>query len=275
LLFKREVGVEPTLFSFNESNLGINVLMSPEEHRDAIKILGAHFESIGLKTKLLLADANEPRAVEYPLPALVDAEAMRYVGMVSYHSWNGGTDQQLIAWRDHARRANLPLTVAEAGHDPDAHQYRAVLTEPWYAMEEIENYLRCMTLSQPESVLHWQLTGDYGFLTEDLQPTRRWWQFKQLADLSPRGARHLLTKCDRRDITIAALGDEGGIASVIHIGNTAAARTIALSGLSDPAYRIILTDASRAMSEVGRLETKAGRAELNLPAQSFVTLVRE
>ena len=38
---KRHYGVEPELFSFNESNIGVMVLMTPEEHRDIIKFLGA------------------------------------------------------------------------------------------------------------------------------------------------------------------------------------------------------------------------------------------
>ncbi|HMB95547.1 MAG TPA: hypothetical protein VKK61_05870, partial [Tepidisphaeraceae bacterium] len=83
LMFKKVVGDEPQLFSFNESNLGINVLMSPTEHRDMIKLLGAHFASLGLRTKMLLGDANEPRAVDYVKAALADPEAMKYVGAVS------------------------------------------------------------------------------------------------------------------------------------------------------------------------------------------------
>jgi len=30
--------------------------------------------------------------------------------------------------------------------------------EPWYALDEINLYLRCMALSRPISILHWQLT---------------------------------------------------------------------------------------------------------------------
>jgi O-glycosyl hydrolase len=206
---------------------------------------------------------------------LADPDAMQYVGLVSYHSWNGGTDEQLIAWRDHARRANVPLTVAEAGTDPDAHQYRNIVAEPWYALEEIENYLRCMNLSQPASLLHWQLTPDYGFLTPEMQPTRRWWQFKQLADLSLAKSRYLPAKCDRSDITVVALGDQDG-ATVIHVGNTGAARAMKVHGLPSTStkFRVFITDASHEMKQVDPIETQNGRAEINLPAQSFMTLTR-
>ena len=39
---KQTYGVEPDLFSFNEANIGIDVLLTPEEHRDAIKRIGSH-----------------------------------------------------------------------------------------------------------------------------------------------------------------------------------------------------------------------------------------
>ena len=45
---KERYGVEPALFSFNESDLGINVRQTPREHNELIKNLGAVFASKGL-----------------------------------------------------------------------------------------------------------------------------------------------------------------------------------------------------------------------------------
>ncbi|MBC8109302.1 MAG: hypothetical protein H7Z14_22150 [Anaerolineae bacterium] len=282
LMFKEQVGAEPAMFSFNESNLGINVLMSPEEHRDMLKRLGAHFESLGLKTKMLLGDANEPRAVDYVNAALADPEAMKYVGMVSYHSWNGGTDEQLIGWRNHARRAGVPLIIAEAGTDPDAHQYRNIISEPWYAVEEAENNLRCLTLSQPASIMHWQLTPDYGMVSagkndgDPIQPSRRWWQFKQLADLSPATATIFATKCDQPAITVAALGETTSVASAVHFSNVGAERKARINGLPTGAkFHCYVTDGDRNMKQSDELLTSNDAIELTLPAQSLVTLVAE
>jgi len=42
---KQNYGVEPALFSFNESDLGINVRQTGEEHAELIKGLGAYFAS--------------------------------------------------------------------------------------------------------------------------------------------------------------------------------------------------------------------------------------
>jgi O-glycosyl hydrolase len=282
-MFKENVGAEPAVFSFNESNLGINVLMSPEDHRDMLKRLGAHFKSLGLTTKLLVGDANEPRAVDYVNAALADPEAMKYVGMVSYHSWNGGTDEQLVGWRDHARRAGVPLIVAEAGTDPDAHQYRNIISERWYAVEEAENNLRCLTLSQPVSIMHWQLTPDYGMVSpgknesDPIQPSRRWWQFKQLADLSPVKSAIFPARCDRSAITVAALGDARRGASVVHLSNVGAERKAIIVGLpaGEKQFRLYVTDAERDMKELDPLNADTGTVELTVPAQSFVTLVAD
>ncbi|MEO6734797.1 MAG: hypothetical protein ABIM97_00455, partial [Ginsengibacter sp.] len=56
---KDEYGTEITNFSFNESDLGINVRQTGEEHAKLIKELGAYFVSRGLTTKLLLGDNSD------------------------------------------------------------------------------------------------------------------------------------------------------------------------------------------------------------------------
>ena len=45
-------GVEVQCFSFNESDLGINVRQTGEEHDELIKGLGAYFASTGLKNQI-------------------------------------------------------------------------------------------------------------------------------------------------------------------------------------------------------------------------------
>ncbi len=280
LAFKQAVGAEPELFSFNESNIGINVLLSPEEHRDAIKRLGAYFESLGLHTKLLLGDANEPRAVDYVVAALADADAMKYVGAVSYHSWNGGTTEQLVGWRDHAERAKVPLIIAEAGTDPEAHRYLAVLVEPWYAIDEVASYVRCMNLSRPTSILQWQLTPDYGLVQGGEAPdkpivtSQRWWQFKQLDQLTPPDAAYLSTSSDHPEITAAALATAGEAISVIHLVNTGASRQIRITGLpaKPGSISVHITDARRRVKALDPILVSNGQTRVTVPSQSFVTL---
>ena len=69
---KEKYNVEISLFSFNESDLGINVRQTGEEHDKLIKGLGAYFVSRGLKTKMLLGDNSDATTYEFIYPALND-----------------------------------------------------------------------------------------------------------------------------------------------------------------------------------------------------------
>ena len=123
---KAHYGSEPKLFSFNESNIGIAVLQSPQEHADAIKHLGKYFASRGLATKMLLGDTGDPPPVDFINVALNDPEAAKFIGGVSFHSWHGGTEEQYAKWRAAATKLNVPLLVAEGGTDSDAYAYPTI-----------------------------------------------------------------------------------------------------------------------------------------------------
>ena len=92
LVYARDhYGVEPNFFSFNEPSIGIYVLFSPEQHRDAIKLLGSAFAARGLKTKMvsgrgLTVQPSAPHMLSRRLLTLVHCNN---VGVVSIHSWPG------------------------------------------------------------------------------------------------------------------------------------------------------------------------------------------
>ena len=56
LYAKRYYGIEFSMFSFNESDLGIDVLHTPQEHADFIKEFGAYLAGLNLPTRMLLGD---------------------------------------------------------------------------------------------------------------------------------------------------------------------------------------------------------------------------
>ena len=74
---KEAYGVEPKLFSFNESDLGINVRMTGQEHADFIKKLGAYLASKELTTKMLLGDNSNATTIDFIQPALEDPATQR------------------------------------------------------------------------------------------------------------------------------------------------------------------------------------------------------
>ncbi len=278
---KKNYGAEPELFSFNESDLGIDVHLTPEDQHLLIRELGAAMQAAGLKTKMLLGDTSSPspRPNTFMDPTLADPDAMKFVGAMAYHSWNGGTDQQLALWGQAAQRTHLPLLVSEGGTDPDSYRFPNLFLEPWYSIDEINLYLRCCALSQPASILHWQLTENYSPLASagrgaPLQPTQRFFNLKQL-DLTPSEAPWLAASVDRPHLTVAAYGDDmHGYA--IHLINTGAAREVTLTGIPASIKELhqFVTDEHRHMQEIEKpLPVAAGMVKFTLDADVFVTLL--
>ncbi len=283
LYLKQQYGVEAFAFSFNESDLGINVRQTAEEHRDFIKGLGAHLAAIGLATKLLLGDTSDAWPIDFIKSAMNDLEAVKYINAVSFHSWRGCTDEILAQWSEAAQKLNVPLLVGEGSTDAAAWTYPQIFDESSFALHEINLYTRICGLSQPKSILQWQLTSDYSLLAgggvfgndkEPLRPTQRFWNLKQLA-ATPAGAFALPISCDAPNITSAAFGNLANGQYAVHLVNTGATRAATLTGL--PAnlkeLRIYVTDGARGMEEGKRISAANGKAQFTLEAVSFTTLM--
>lgn len=283
LYLKQQYGVEAFAFSFNESDLGINVRQTAEEHRDFIKGLGAHLAALGLATKLLLGDTSDAWPIDFIKPGMNDLEAVKYINAVSFHSWRGCTDEILAQWSAAAQTLNVPLLVGEGSTDAAAWTYPQIFDEPSFALHEINLYTRICAISQPKSILQWQLTADYSLLAgggvfgneqEPLRPTQRFWNLKQLAS-TPAGAFALPITCNNPNVTSAAFGKLVNDEYAVHIVNSGAARAATLTGL--PAnlkeLRIYVTDSSRGMVEGERISVVNGEAQFTLEAVSFTTLM--
>jgi len=281
---KRAYGVEAALFSFNESDLGINVRQTGEEHAALIKGLGAYLASQGLATKMLLGDNSDATTTDFILPALNDLEARPYIGAVSFHSWRGWSDELLAFWGNAARKLNAPLLVGEGSTDAAAWLYPQVFKEPWFAMQEITLYTRICAIAQPLAILQWQLTADYSILAGGgvfgeegpLKPTRRFWNLKQLSS-TPEGSFVLPITCRQPNIDCAAFGNIAAGLYAVHIVNNGAGRPATLEGLPSgvKTLRVIVTDDTGGMEEKARVEVSDGKAELTLDAWSFSTLLAE
>ena len=284
LCLKENYGTEVALFSFNESDLGINVRQTPQEHDALIKGLGAYFKSKGLKTKMLLGDNSDATTYEFIYPALNDPGAREYIGAISFHSWRGWSTELLQKWRDAATKINVPLIVGEGSIDAAAWNYPSILEEQVYTMEEINLYIRLLSICQPLSILQWQLTSDYSPLAgggifgnnEPLRPTQRFWNFKQLAS-APKGLFAMPVTSDRPDITVAALGDNKKEVYTIHIVNNGAGRDAAITGLpsSVKELSIYITDKNRAVKKERTIHVLKGNANFHLDAGTYTTLITE
>jgi hypothetical protein len=278
---KETYGVEAYAFSFNESDLGINVLHTPQEHADFIKGLGAYMASRGLATKVLLGDNSDATTFDFILPALNDPETHKYIAAVSFHSWRGCDDETLHKWAGSARRLNVPLIVGEGSTDAAAWRYPQIFLEPTFALYEINLYVRIAAICQPLSILQWQLTSDYSILwgagiygsDGALRPTQRFWNLKQLA-ATPEDAFALPFVCDKEEVNCAAFGNLSRGEYAVHIVNNGAGRTATIKGLpklSD--IKAYATNSAVGMKETKTTTTADGYVTVELPPAGFVTVI--
>jgi hypothetical protein len=274
LYARREYGVEPDLFSFNEANIGIYVGQTPESHVQFIKRIGAHFRKLGLKTKMLLGDATGPRDThKFVLEAAADPDALQYVGAVGFHSWGGGTPEQYAAWGDAAQWLGLPLLVTELGVDAAAYNARAY-DSYHYGLREARMTLELLNYARPQGTQFWQFTNDYGLARMNegkAEPTARFWIMKHFTDLTPMKSEALGVTSDSPWVLAASF--RKGATHTLHILNLGAARTVSIEGIPASASWQITetTEAAQFVQRPANTSTGAPLA-IELPSRSIVTL---
>lgn len=281
---KNSYGVEAAAFSFNESDLGINVRHTGEEHASFIKGLGAHLASRGLSTKLLLGDNSDATTFDFIIPAMNDPETHKYILAVSFHSWRGCDDETLRKWDGAARQLNLPLIVGEGSTDAAAWNYPEIFSEQSFALYEINLYTRICAICQPLSILQWQLTADYSVLTGEgvfgtkgpLTPTQRFWNLKQLASTPEQSFSIPFTSTSER-INFAAFGNPSRGEYAFHIVNNGAECPASIKGIPAgiESLELFVTDRKRGMEKTGEIKVVNGIAEFKLLPAGFTTLINK
>ncbi len=274
---RKQYGVEPDLFSFNEPDGGVRVKFSAEEHCDAIKRIGAHLEKLGLKTKMLLGDVCHARGTHtYALPAANDPEAARYIGAVSFHSWGGAKPEEYGAWSGLADKLKVPLLVAELG--VDAWAWRGAAYDTFeYALREVRMYQEIVTHARPRGTMQWEFTSDYSTVKVEkdgkLVPTVRFWFVKHFCNLTPPKAEVLAAASDNPKVLVTAFRGEGPVYT-LHVSNFGAARPAAISGLPAEvkSLRAVRTGAAESFKELPAVAVEGGAAKVQLARQSLLTL---
>lgn len=276
---KRQYGVEPDLFSFNEPGAGIHVRFTQREHAQLIHDLDLAFREAGLRTRLLLGDVAKTSSLAYAEEAADALDSHTAVGAVAFHTWNGGTPESFRAWREFADRVERPLLVTELGLEPSAWQTHAYRTFH-YGVRELALLFDVMTFARPEGILYWQFSNDYPLCRPDadgiLQPTSRYVDWLQLCNQTPRGSVYLATQSSLPEVRIVAFGDGRSTIQAIHIFNPTGWRDAVLSGLPRGRQRWVLRipDRQRRSYVYHRVSgnPRSGELAFPLPARSLLTL---
>jgi O-glycosyl hydrolase len=287
---KKQYGVEPDLFSFNEPDCGVRVKLSGEEHRDAIKRIGPHLGKLGLKTRMLLADVASARVpLDYCHPTINDPEAMRYVGAIGFHSWGGAKPQQYAGWGDLAEKLKLPLLVAEVGVDADWRTVGAWRDSYLYALREFTMYQELLLYARAQGTMQWELTEDYSTVAKErdasgtgwkLTPKKRFWCLKHFFDLTPRKSDALATASTHPKVLFTAFAgpsagrDGGGSVLTLHVANTAAGRPATISGLPTgvTSLRAVRSSEAESYQTLAPVPVRNGVVKVELAPQSLLTL---
>lgn len=275
-------GVEAHSFSFNESDLGIYIRQTGEEHAKLIRELGAYFEENGLSTKLLLGDTADAYGYEFPIPAVEDPETHPYISFVSFHSWRGWEDETFKKWYDIGQRVDRPVIIGEGSLDAAAWRYPEIFDQPVYALHEIKIYTRIMDIVQPATILQWQLTADYSLLAgggvfgnddEPLRPMQRFWNMKQLAS-TPQDLYAMSAESSSDNVHAAALGDNDRGEYAVHIVNYGAGRYVRVSGLPSGVRSLTcyITNPESDMEQMKEIPVANGKAVFKAEQASFISL---
>lgn len=277
---KEKYGIEPQLFSFNESEIGVYVKLDRDELHDLAKLLKSSFAAAGLKTKLLLGDsADLELGLKQIEPTLADDEARGFVGALAYHPWAGQNDQW-PKWAEVAEKHHLPLLVTEMGADANAWQDGSYAT-PIYALRLAKRYVEQLSTGRAQALLEWEWSDDFPLaaLTNGkwtLSPRGQWLQ--QITQRSPQFGELISTTTDRPSLLAAAIAREGGEgrddAWTLHLVNLDAERKVKIVGLPARVEQLSLSvvDPIEGARAGRTIRVKHGECELQLPAAAMATL---
>ncbi len=275
---KQEFKVEPALFSFNEPDAGVCVLLSPREYADLAGMLASAFKAAGLRTKLLLGDVSAPERTDYVEETLKHREELAgECGALGFHSWNGHPDT-FGAWRVLARRLRLPLMVTEVGVDPGAYRTPWLFDDSFYALSELRMYLELMQHARALNLLHWEYTADYGLATVkagSIETGLRYRFVRQLAETPVDGMVYVDTEStEPRQICAAAFMLEGK-KYLLHVANFGPERTVEITGFPGwtERFAVVRTEAQSLMqNNLPELFISGHQTTLQLPPWSLTTL---
>lgn len=269
---------EPEYFSFNESDGGYYVLFTGQEHANFIKALGPRLVAAGLKTKLSLGDVHVPWAIGFTNEAAKDPEALKYIGLVSFHSWHTGSPAQLEAWSALARRLKVPLWDTESGVDGEAHRTPERIRTFEYGLVELNQYFEILTHARPQAIQFWQYSEGaglgYSLLTADMKPTERYAYMMQWADYIPPGSEALTAvKADGVQF-LSFRHPQNQTMALFFFNNSAVAKKLTVQGL--PASLATLDAVHTLKGTLSKKfpgpTPKSGAITLDIPPYSFTTL---
>lgn len=276
LLYARDqYGVEVAYVSFNEANLGINVLLSPEDVIALLKIAGPRFAELGLKTKWLLGDcSNIGECLNYVRPIWSEESIRSYLGPLAFHSWDvlSLSDNAIAALGEFAFQNELEVRCTEGGWDPSLWQRPDEFSGWNHARRIAAAYSRVLKLSRAEVVYYWQMMGRDYSLNDGSKPYPAMEILRQINERIPPGSQIIATSPNSTSFSSTAAITPSGI--VVLLVNESLPEKVSLSGLPDGSYALVGNTRDGLNQSLGVLKTVDGTVSFDMSGFGVFWLVQ-
>jgi hypothetical protein len=275
---KNEYGVEVDYFSFNESDGGWQVQFSPQATIAFIRKAMVRFESVGLKTKFLLADTAQTKGtVEFATMIMADSSIWKFLGPLSFHCWwsENIPDSEFERIAAFARAQNKPVWCAELGFDAQAHRVKGMF-ETWdYGLRFARITHRMLRYAEVEVSMYWTWQNDYSIMSPDLKKMYpSYYITRHLVDYLNTGTQivHSLSS-DAEIMPVSGIYDNGKqVLQLINMKKIPV--TIDIEGYNSKSIDMISTTESNNWNEQKNLtSSKKGHTRVQLLPESVNTLI--
>lgn len=273
LLRARDVyHVKVSYLSFNEANLGINVLFSPEDAVEMIRQGGKRFKELGLETRWLLGDtSNMGENIAYASQIWKTGEIREYLGPLAFHSWDAqASDDVLRGIGTFAEKNGLDVWCTEGGWDAQLWQKPDQFPKYTHALNLAAVYARALKLTRASRLLYWQMAGRDYSLNDGQKPYPSLQFLEEFKRQFPEGSQVVETSPDRSAIKFVAArkGEEVAVLMV----NISLGEDIWIEGLADGAYALVWSSAKQPEMKVAQLQVEGGRVRVHLEGFSITFL---
>jgi hypothetical protein len=265
-----EYGVDISYISFNEANLGVNVLLNAKGYIALIQEAVKQFAAAGINTKWLLGDSsNMAEAVSYAKRIYVEESIRFYLGPFSFHSWDATTsDDTIQEIGSFALENGLETWCTEGGWN--ANMWKIPKDFPTYtnALNQAVVYTRVLKYSRASSLLYWEMMGQDYSMNDGTTPypiLTFLSEFKQ--QFSP-GAQVVKTSADAQNVKFVAARAEDGF-TVLIVNRNPINEPAILSGLPAGTYYWLRMSRDEDLHMVSTIEVNSEEINLEIAPSSI------
>jgi len=269
-----QYGVEVDYVSFNEANLGVTILLSPEDYAEMIRVGGSRFAELGLKTKWLLGDCASIRGcLDYVMPIWAVEDIHSFVGPMAFHNWDGTSisDKGIIALGEWTAQQGLEVRCTEGGWDAQLWQRSSDFPGWTNARQLAVSYNRVLKMSRATAFYYWEMMGNDYQLNDGVKAYPAMQVLQQMSEAFLPGTKILGTTPNNSAVYWVAGQTPTGDISIHVVSNTVAERA-RVTGLPNDVYNLRISTREEIGKHVQTITVIDGTMLFDLPGFSVALI---